>query len=94
MSLDSSDASREYLAHAAPILARAAAAEQRAAERLATAIDDFFLAEEGRLDDRSRAAITGALTMTLEAIAPSSSGGRRVTATTICDAPASISSRA
>ena len=50
-------------------LARAAAAEQRAAERLATAIDDFFLAEEGRLDDRSRAAITGALTVTLEAIA-------------------------
>ena len=69
MSLDSSDASREYLAHAAPLLARAAAAEQRAAGRLATAIDDFFLAEEGRLDDRSRAAIAGALTVTLEAIA-------------------------
>ena len=37
------------------LLARAAAADLRADRRLATAIDDFFLAGDGRLDDRVRA---------------------------------------
>ena len=38
------------------LLARAAAADLRADFRLAVAIDDFFLADEARLDDRLRAA--------------------------------------
>ena len=43
---------------AAPtLLARAAAADLRADRRLATAIVDVFLGDDGRLDDRARAAL-------------------------------------
>jgi len=50
---------------AAPtLLARAAAADLRADRRLATAIDDAFLGDDGRLDDRARAA----LAVTLESL--------------------------
>lgn len=48
-----SDASRS----AAPIVARAANAGLRADHRLETAIDDFFLPDDARLDDRTRTAI-------------------------------------
>ena len=54
MSVETNDTS-------APILARAAVAERRAERRLATAIDDFFLAEADRLDDRTRGAIAAAI---------------------------------
>jgi hypothetical protein len=39
------------------LIARAAAAETRDRARLAVAIDDFFLADPGRLDDRMRATV-------------------------------------
>ncbi|MEN2791776.1 DUF2336 domain-containing protein [Sphingomonas oligophenolica] len=39
------------------LLARAAAADLRADHRLVVAIDDFFLADEARLDERTRAAL-------------------------------------
>jgi hypothetical protein len=68
MSADSNDASRAPVVDAAPLFARAAAADRRAEARLATAIDDFFLAEEDRLDDRTRAAIGAVLTSAVRAI--------------------------
>src|SRR5882757_8469029 len=46
---------------ASPPLVRAAAADLRADRRLAVAIDDFFLPDEARLDDRLRAALTAVL---------------------------------
>ncbi|MFC3581231.1 DUF2336 domain-containing protein [Sphingomonas hylomeconis] len=52
------------------LIARAAAADLRGRARLATAIDDFFLASDGRLDDRIRASIQqtlAALVATIEA---------------------------
>jgi hypothetical protein len=55
---------------AAQLLARAAAAESRAHYGLAVAIDDFFLADEARLDERTRASLSlllRALTETVEA---------------------------
>ncbi len=39
------------------LLARAAAADARADDRLHVAIDDFYLADEARLDDRTRVAM-------------------------------------
>lgn len=39
------------------LIARAAAADTRGRARLATAIDDFFLGDAGRLDDRMRATV-------------------------------------
>jgi hypothetical protein len=68
MSVDSYDASRAPAADAAPLFARAAAAERRAETRLATAIDDFFLAEDDRLDDRTRAAVSLVLRTSVRAI--------------------------
>lgn len=68
MSVDSNDASRAPASNAAPLFARAAAADRRADARLATAIDDFFLAEEDRLDDRTRAAVGTVLTTAVQAI--------------------------
>lgn len=68
MSVDSNDASRAKAPVAALLFARAASAERRAEARLATAIDDFFLAEDDRLDDRTRAAISAVLTAAVHAI--------------------------
>ncbi len=59
---------------AAALFARAAAAERRAEARLAVAIDDFFLIEEDRLDDRTRAAMGAMLSGTVRAIALEVSG--------------------
>src|SRR4051812_9748020 len=47
---------------ASTLLARAAAAARHADRRLAEAIDDFFLADDSRLDDRTRAALAATLT--------------------------------
>lgn len=68
MSAEFNDASRAAAADAAPLFARAAAADRRAEARLATAIDDFFLSEEDRLDDRTRAAIGAVLSSAVRAI--------------------------
>lgn len=46
---------------AGPLLVRAAGADARADHRLAVAIDDFFLPDDARLDDRSRSAMATAL---------------------------------
>ncbi|MEG3086558.1 DUF2336 domain-containing protein [Sphingomonas sp. PB4P5] len=43
------------------LIARATGAETRGRARLSTAIDDFFLAREGRLDDRMRTAVAQTL---------------------------------
>lgn len=51
-----------------PVLARAAAADRRSEARLATAIDDFFLAEHDRLDDRTRAALGALVATTVAAV--------------------------
>ncbi|UVO52157.1 DUF2336 domain-containing protein [Sphingomonas sp. SUN019] len=58
MTVESNDPARAVPPDAAPIFARAVAAEAWAEARLGTAIDDFFLHEDGRLDDRTRAAMT------------------------------------
>ncbi|MDB5707777.1 MAG: hypothetical protein JWN66_4893 [Sphingomonas bacterium] len=50
------------------LLARAAAADLRADERLSFAIDDFFLPDESRLDERLRAALTLALAGLVSAV--------------------------
>lgn len=50
------------------LLARAATADMRADRRLATAIDDFFLGEDGRLDDRVRAGLARTLESLVDAI--------------------------
>lgn len=55
---------------ATALLARAAAADVRAEERLRVAIDDFFLDEDARLDDRTRVAmatVLGDLALGIEA---------------------------
>jgi hypothetical protein len=64
MSVDFSKASPARIPDAAALLARVAKAERRAEARLVTAIDDLFLVEEDRLDDRTRAAV-GALLMAI-----------------------------
>jgi len=43
------------------LLARAAAADLRADERLVAAVDDFFLPADSRLDERSRSVLAGML---------------------------------
>ena len=50
------------------LLARAAAADVRAERRLAVAIDDFFLPDEARLDERLRAALAGTLARLVAAV--------------------------
>lgn len=50
------------------LLARAASADLRADRRLSAAIDDFFLAPGGRLDDRVRAALARTLESLVGAI--------------------------
>lgn len=55
-------------ATASALLARAAAADLRADRRLAISIDDFFLAGDGRLDDRVRAGLSATLESLVGAI--------------------------
>jgi hypothetical protein len=50
------------------LLARAAAAIPRADHRLMVAIDDFFLPEDDRLDDRTRSALATAISGTTGAV--------------------------
>jgi hypothetical protein len=68
MSADPNDALRAPAPDAAPLFARAAAADRRAESRLASAIDDFFLVEDDRLDDRTRAAISAVLSTVVRVI--------------------------
>ena len=69
MSVDQSDASRAIQPQTAPLLARAAAAAVRSDVHLASAIQDFFLADEDRLDDRTRTATAATLRAILHSIA-------------------------
>ncbi|MCD2314708.1 DUF2336 domain-containing protein [Sphingomonas sp. IC-11] len=69
MSVDQSDASQACKPQTAPLLARAAAAAVRSDVHLASAIQDFFLAEGDRLDDRTRAATAATLRAILHSIA-------------------------
>jgi hypothetical protein len=62
MSVDQRDWDDGAPASARTLLARAAAAARHADRRLAEAIDDFFLADDSRLDDRTRAALAATLT--------------------------------
>lgn len=76
MTVESSDPARAVPPDAAPIFARADAADAWAEARLGAAIDDFFLRDDGRLDDRTRAeteervrAIVGGVTREIAAYA-------------------------
>lgn len=60
MSIQSSERER--------LLARAASADARVAARLSTAIDDFFLTDAERLDERVRAAIGATLRRLVDAV--------------------------
>lgn len=62
MSVDQRDWDEGVRSSASTLLARAAAAARHADRRLAEAIDDFFLADDSRLDDRTRAALAATLT--------------------------------
>jgi hypothetical protein len=62
MSVDQRDWDDGAPASASTLLARAAAAARHANRRLAEAIDDFFLSDDSRLDDRMRAALAATLT--------------------------------
>ena len=62
MSIDQGDWDDGARASASTLLARAAAATRLADRRLADAIDDFFLADDARLDDRTRATLAETLT--------------------------------
>jgi len=62
MSIDQGDWDDGARASASTLLARAAAAVRHADRRLAEAIDDFFFADDSRLDDRTRAALAATLT--------------------------------
>ena len=62
MSIDQGDWDDGARASASTLLARAAAAARHVDRRLVDAIDDFFLADDSRLDDRTRAALAATLT--------------------------------
>ena len=68
MSIHARDPDTGGTATASALLARAAGAELRADHRLATSIDDFFLAGDGRLDDRVRARLAATLEALVGAI--------------------------
>lgn len=68
MSADFHDPSQAPDPDAAPLFARAATADRRARRRLESAIDDFFLVEDDRLDDRTRAAIGMVLSNAVQGI--------------------------
>ena len=55
-------------ASAGQLLARAAAAPGRADRRLGQAIDDFFLPDDARLDDRTRATLAATLAAVVAAV--------------------------
>ena len=70
MSIERRDRDDGAHAGATALLVRAAAADLRADERLRVAIDDFFLADDARLDDRTRVAMAtllGDLALGIEA---------------------------
>ena len=62
MSIDQGDWDDGARASASTLLARAAAAARHVDRRLVEAIDDFFLPDDSRLDDRTRAALAATLT--------------------------------
>jgi hypothetical protein len=62
MSVDQRDWDDGAPASASTLRTRAAAAARHGDRRLAEAIDDFFLADDSRLDDRTRAALSATLT--------------------------------
>ena len=57
-----------FAAGADKLLARAAAAEVRAYRGLSVAIDDFFLPEDARLDERTRSGLAGLLRGLVETV--------------------------
>src|SRR3569623_2403161 len=61
MSIDRRDMDEGFRKDANGLLARAAAASPRGDRRLMVAIDDFFLPDEARLDDRTRTALAAAI---------------------------------
>ncbi|OWK30673.1 DUF2336 domain-containing protein [Sphingomonas mucosissima] len=69
MSVDHSDAMRAPEPGSAAFWAHAAAAASRADSRLAAQIQDLFLSDADRLDDRTRAAAAATLRMTVLAMA-------------------------
>ncbi len=69
MSVEPSDDPGTPIPAAAALLARVEAATRRADAHLSAAIDDFFLAEDGRLDDRVRAALGVMLTSAVASVA-------------------------
>jgi hypothetical protein len=68
MSSDGGDMNDGVRRGASQLLARAAAADTRADQRLAVAIDDFLLPEDARLDDRARAALGSVLAIIVATI--------------------------
>lgn len=62
MSIDQGDWDDGARTSASTLLARAAAAVRHVDRRLAEGIDDFFLADDSRLDDRTRVALAATLT--------------------------------
>ncbi|MDF2494430.1 hypothetical protein [Sphingomonas sp.] len=67
MSVDSLEGAPGLTSDAAALLARAAMADRAAGGHLAATIDDLFLPDEQRLDDRSRARLGALLRSTIEA---------------------------
>ncbi len=68
MSTNRSDMDDGARASARQLLARAAAAPGHAHRRLAAAIDDFFIPDDARLDDRMRATLAATLAALVEAV--------------------------
>jgi hypothetical protein len=68
MSIDRGDTDNGARASAGKLLARAAVSTRRADRRLADAIEDFFLADDARLDDRTRALLAATLTAMVAAV--------------------------
>ncbi|WP_296611215.1 DUF2336 domain-containing protein [Sphingomonas sp.] len=68
MSIDQRDWDDGARASASTLFARAAAAARHADRRLAEAIEDFFLPEDSKLDDRTRAALAATLTAIVAAV--------------------------
>lgn len=68
MSINRSDMDDGARASARQLLARAAAAPGRARRRLTAAIDDFFVPDDARLDERMRATLAAALAASVGAV--------------------------
>ena len=68
MSIDGRDIDDGDRHGASQLLARAAAALSRADRGLAQTIDDFFLADDARLDDRTRATLAATLAAMVAAV--------------------------